>query len=188
MGLCASCLDPGFRAGRSSPEAATTMFSSRHRRIAAAIALVFISPALRGGVGARQNFDERLLAGHNRERAALGVPPLKWNEALARSARDWARHLARTGRFEHSPDNPWWLEPEGENLWGGTVGYYQPESMIGLWAAEKRDYRPGVFPNNSRSGAVENVSHYTQMVWARTGTVGCALKYRSQGRSSRLPL
>jgi hypothetical protein len=59
------------------------MFSSRHRRIAAALALVFISPALQGGVGARQNFEERLLAAHNRERAALGVPPLKWDETLA---------------------------------------------------------------------------------------------------------
>ena len=152
------------------------MFYSHNRRIAATIALLFLSPALQGGVGARQNFEDRLLAAHNRERAALGVPPLKWDETLVRSARDWARHLARTGRFEHSPESPWWSDPQGENLWGGTVGYYQPESMVGLWVAEKRDYKPGVFPDNSRSGAVENVSHYTQLVWARTGTVGCALE------------
>ena len=151
------------------------MSRSRHRRIAAAIALFFASLALQGGVGARQNFEERLLAAHNRERDAIGAPALKWDADLARSARDWARYLARTGRFEHSPEDPWYAEPEGENLWGGTVGYYQPESMVGLWAAEKRDYKPGVFPNNSRSGEVGNVSHYTQLVWARTGTVGCAL-------------
>jgi len=151
------------------------MSRSRHRRIAAAIALFFASPALQGGVGARQNFEERILAAHNRERDAIGAPALKWDPDLARSARDWARYLARTGRFEHSPEDPWYAEPEGENLWGGTVGYYQPESMVGLWAAEKRNYKPGVFPNNSRSGQVEDISHYTQLVWARTGTVGCAL-------------
>ena len=106
----------------------------------------------------------------------LGAAPLKWDPVLARSARDWARHLARTGRFEHSPDSPWWSDPEGENLWAGTVGYYQAESMVGLWAAEKRDYKAGVFPNNSRSGRVENVSHYTQLVWSSTGAVGCALE------------
>jgi hypothetical protein len=46
--------------------------------------------------------------------------------------------------------------------------------MVGLWAAEKRDYKPGVFPNNSRSGDVEQVGHYTQLIWSRTGQVGCA--------------
>ena len=151
------------------------MSRSRHRRIATAVALVFASPALQGGVGARQNLEERILAAHNRERDAVGAPALQWDQNLARSAQEWARFLARTGRFEHSPEDPWYSEPQGENLWGGTVGYYQPESMVGLWAAEKRDYKPGVFPDNSRSGQVGNVSHYTQLVWARTGTVGCAL-------------
>lgn len=151
------------------------MSPSRQRRIAVAVALLFVSPVLQGGLGPRQNFDERLLAAHNRERASIGAAPLKWDPVLARSARDWARHLARTGRFEHSPNSPW-SDPEGENLWAGTVGYYQPESMVGLWAAEKRDYKAGVFPNNSRSGRVENVSHYTQLVWSKTGALGCALE------------
>jgi hypothetical protein len=46
--------------------------------------------------------------------------------------------------------------------------------MVGLWVAEKKDYRPGVFPNNSRSGDVENVGHYTQLIWRGSGQVGCA--------------
>lgn len=152
------------------------MSLSRQRRIAVASALLLASPVLQGGLGPQQNFEERLLAAHNRERDSIGAAPLKWDPVLERSARDWARHLARTGRFEHSPDSPWWSDPEGENLWAGTVGYYQAESMVGLWAAEKRDYKAGFFPNNSRSGRVENVSHYTQLVWANTGAVGCALE------------
>jgi hypothetical protein len=152
------------------------MSRSRLRRVTSAIALVCVSPVLLGGLGPRQNFEERLLASQNRERDAMGVAPLTWDPVLARSARDWARYLARTGRFEHSPDGPWYMEAEGENLWAGTVGYYQPEAMVGLWTAEKRDFKPGVFPNNSRSGRVENVSHYTQLIWARTGAVGCALE------------
>lgn len=148
----------------------------RHHRIATALALLCASPVLLGGLGPRQNFEERLLAAQNRERDAMGVEPLQWDPMLARSARDWARHLARTGKFEHSPEDPWYADPEGENLWAGTVDYYQPEAMIGLWRAEKRDFKPGVFPNNSRSGRVENVSHYTQLIWARTGAVGCALE------------
>jgi hypothetical protein len=128
------------------------------------------------GVGPRQNFEERLLAAHNRERDAMGVEALRWDPALARSARDWARYLARSGKFEHSPDSPWYSDPEGENLWAGSVGYYQPEAMVGLWTAEKRDFKTGVFPNNSRDGNVESVSHYTQLIWSRTGAVGCALE------------
>ncbi|NUT01575.1 MAG: SCP-like extracellular [Sphingomonas sp.] len=152
------------------------MSHSRLRRVAAAVALVCTSPLLQGGVGPRQNFEERLLAAHNRERDAMGTTPLRWDPSLERSAREWARYLARTGKFEHSPEDPWWSEPEGENLWAGTVGRFQPESMVGLWKAEKRDFKAGVFPNNSRSGRVEDVGHYTQLIWARTGAVGCALE------------
>jgi uncharacterized protein YkwD len=126
-----------------------------------------------GAIGPRQNFDGRILEAHNRERTALGIQPLQWNAALAAEAQLWAQQLARSGRFEHSPDDP--SHPEGENLWAGTAGYYQPESMVGLWISEKRDFKPGVFPNNSRSGDIESVGHYTQVIWAASTDVGCGL-------------
>jgi hypothetical protein len=130
---------------------------------------------LAGGVGVRQNFDQRILSAHNRERNTLGVGSLTWNDDLAKDARHWARHLAANGKFEHSGDYPG-AEPQGENLWAGTAGYYQPETMVGLWVDEKRDYKPGVFPNNSRSGSLEAVAHYTQLIWRRTQKVGCAIE------------
>jgi len=49
--------------------------------------------------------------------------------------------------------------------------------MVGLWVAEKRDFKPGVFPANSRTGDVEAVGHYTQLVWRRSSAVGCALAH-----------
>ena len=131
------------------------------------------SPLLMGGTANRANFNERLLAAHNAERAAIGVPPLQWNDRLAADARLWADELAATGRFEHSPDEPG-QEPQGENLWAGTPRAFSPEAMVHLWVSEKRDYRPGIFPNNSRSGDVENVGHYTQLVWRASRQVGCA--------------
>jgi hypothetical protein len=137
------------------------------------VALLVSSPLLMGGTATRADFNERLLAAHNRERMALGVPPLAWNDQLAVEARSWAVQLAATGEFKHSPDAPG-KEPEGENLWAGTPRAFTPESMVGLWVAEKKDYHPGVFPNNSRSGDVENVGHYTQLIWRRSGEVGCA--------------
>lgn len=117
-------------------------------------------------------FDQRILAAHNREREGLGLAPLHWNAALAIAARAWADHLATTGRFEHAPENN--ASPEGENLWAGTKGYYRPEAMVDAWIREKRFFRPGTFPDNSTTGKVEDVGHYTQVVWRATREVGCA--------------
>jgi uncharacterized protein YkwD len=117
-------------------------------------------------------FDGRILAVHNRERQDLGLEPLSWNPALAESARRWAAYLAQTGRFEHAPENR--SAPEGENLWAGTRGYYTPEAMVGAWIREKRFFRPGVFPDNSTTGRVEDIGHYTQVIWRATREVGCA--------------
>ena len=142
------------------------------RRILA-LALLIGSPLLMGGTSWRANFNQRLLLAQNVERSAIGVSPLEWNDQLAAGAKVWASELAATGRFEHSPDEPG-TQPQGENLWAGTPGAYSPEAMIALWASEKKDYRPGVFPNNSKSGDVENVGHYTQLIWRGTGQVGCA--------------
>lgn len=142
-------------------------------RLLSSLALLLCSPLLAGGTVARADFNSRLLAAHNQVRAAIGVPPLMWNARLAADALIWANELAATGRFEHSPDAPD-AEPQGENLWAGTPRAFSPESMVGLWTAERVDYRPGVFPNNSRSGDVERVGHYTQMIWRETRQVGCA--------------
>jgi cysteine-rich secretory family protein len=155
------------------------MPSSARSRQLAAILLLLAAPALNGALGPHTNFDSRILAAHNRERSAADLSLLRWDADLAQSAAAWARHLARTGRFEHSPDHPG-EEIQGENLWAGTPGHYQPESMVGLWISEKRHFRPGVFPYNSRSGQVQDVSHYTQVMWRRSRAVGCAL---SRGRS-----
>lgn len=151
-------------------------------RKAVALAALAAAPCLTGSISRDVSFDSRLLASHNRERATAGVPALKWNPHLSASAAKWANHLARTGAFEHSQDEPG--QPvEGENLWAGTRNYYTPEAMVGLWIAEKRDFKPGLFPANSRAGDVERVGHYTQLMWRRTTDVGCAT---AQGRSEEV--
>ena len=47
--------------------------------------------------------------------------------------------------------------------------------MIGSWAAEKRLFTPGLFPEVSRSGHWGDVAHYTQMIWPGTTRMGCAI-------------
>ncbi len=131
-----------------------------------------LAPLLMGATGLSADFSQRVLDAQNQERARLGLAPLQWSPELAASARQWADHLAATGKFEHAPENR--AEPQGENLWAGTRGYYSPEAMVDAWVREKRYFKLGRFPDNSTTGNFEDVGHYTQLVWRDTGAVGCA--------------
>ena len=144
-------------------------------RLAAAAMLALCAPLIQGSSSRLASLETRLLAAHNRERDTTGVAALAWDTALAADAAQWAEHLAAVGDIEHSPDDPEDEDPQGENLWLGTAGAYSPEEMVGLWIEEKKHFRPGVFPQVSRTGNLEDVGHYTQLVWADTGRVGCAL-------------
>lgn len=146
-----------------------------NRKIALTIGLACLAPFTLGSIGPTTNLNQRVLASHNRERDAAGIPPLQWDDGLAQSAGRWAEHLKRLGYLEHYPDDPKDDDPQGENLWAGTKSYYTAESMVGLWIAEKRNFRPGIFPANSATGRLEDVGHYTQLMWRSTGKVGCAL-------------
>lgn len=116
-----------------------------------------------------------ILAVHNRERAALGVAPLRWDGALAASALACARSLAAAGQFRHCG--------LGENLWMGATGRFGAAQMAELWAAERRFFQPGLFPAVSRSGNWQDVGHYTQMVWRATTAVGCGAAAGADGRT-----
>ena len=119
----------------------------------------------------------RLLALHNRERALVGVPLLRWDPTLAASAASYGPALAASGRLQHSPRQT--RPGQRENLWMGTRGAYSVDQMFGSWAEEKRMFRPGIFPSVSTTGNWLDVSHYTTMIWPTTTLVGCAI-YSSQ--------
>ena len=143
-------------------------------RLAAAAAMALAAPLLSGATGRLTSLDDRLLAAHNRERDSAGIAPLAWDPALAAEAARWGRELARTGEFEHEPQDDS-DDPQGENLWAGTPGAWSPEEMVEGWIEEKRHYRPGRFPDNSTTGDYADVGHYTQLMWRSTDRVGCAL-------------
>lgn len=119
----------------------------------------------------RGGFAERLLAAHNAERERRGVPRFEWSARLAAQAQVWAATLARSNRFEHAADR----SGAGENLWMGSAGRYTPEAMIDGFVSEGRHFRPGRFPNVSRTGNWLDIGHYTQLIWPDTREVGCAV-------------
>jgi hypothetical protein len=114
-----------------------------------------------------------LLDAHNRERAAVGVPPLAWDNRLAAAAAAYARELAAQGSLRHSPRQA--RPGQGENLWMGTRGAFHPSVMVGSWSSEKAWFRPGIFPQVSRTGNWAQVGHYSQMIWPTTTRIGCAI-------------
>jgi hypothetical protein len=138
-------------------------------------ALCFLAAASAAPAAAQSAFDLRILAAHNAVRAQAKVPPLAWDPVLAAGAVQHASYLAATGQFVHSDRRA--RRGVGENLWMGPRT--SPEQMIGLWAAERSDFLPGIFPDVSRTRNWFDVSHYTQVVWPTTTRVGCAIR---QGR------
>lgn len=133
------------------------------------------APAPRGEGMLRQ----AMLEGHRKGRAAVGLPPLVWDEGLAASALAYARELARTGRFEHA-EQPQGPTRQGENLWMGTRGAYRYDEMMGHWLAERRNFVNLPVPQSSRTDQFGDVGHYTQIVWSRSTAVGCAMASNSR--------
>jgi hypothetical protein len=149
---------------------------SRPSKIICALAALFAAssaPAQPFLGGAAGELAQRLLAAHNRERALVGAPALRWDPDLAVHAASYGPTLASLGTLVHSPREG--RPGERENLaraWHGTMA---PEQLVGMWSSEKRLLKAGLFPAVSRSGRWEDVAHYTQMVWPTTTNVGCAI-------------
>ena len=113
-----------------------------------------------------QDLANEILAVHNRERTAVGVSPLTWNDNLAADAQTWAQHISTTGQFIHDPESP-----GGENIAGfnPSMGVSAPGEGQSLWVDEKQNWQGGVLtPENWYP-----TGHYTQMVWKDTQEVGC---------------
>ena len=126
----------------------------------------------------------KIVALHNRYRAEVGVPAVKWSEAVQKSAGEWALHLAEDEglRMVHAGRRSTY----GENLSGGP----------GVWSTDKGAYtalefavaRFGQEKNNYKGAPVSvdsnfyKYGHYTQMVWRTTREIGCAVATRKDIR------
>ena len=144
------------------------------RILFAVIALLGAVPAAGQRLeGATGTLAQRLLAAHNRERAAVGAPTLVWDSKLAADAASYGPVLASLRKLVHSPRET--RPGERENLAMAFHGTLSAEQLVDLWSREKLLLTPGLFPNVSRTGKWEDIAHYTQMVWPTTTCVGCAI-------------
>jgi hypothetical protein len=146
-------------------------------KVLAALAMVPLFGAVPSDEGYRA-FKQAMIDTHNDARDAVGVPALAWDDKLADDAQDWADHIARTGRYEHS-SWPRGRDPagEGENMLSGVDGLYGYLDMVGFWVAEKRVFTNRPSPDFSRTGRWQDAGHYAQMVWRGTTRIGCGLAH-----------
>ena len=108
---------------------------------------------------------QEFIDAHNRWRADVGVPPLKWNENLENYAAEWAVINGKKGcKMVHRDKSPY-----GENLYWSSGMAFSPKGSVDSWGSEIKDY------NHEPVGQEKAmVGHYTQIVWRTTTEVGCA--------------
>ncbi|KAM5263768.1 cysteine-rich secretory protein LCCL domain-containing 2 [Ctenodactylus gundi] len=121
---------------------------------------------------------EEILALHNKLRGQVYPPAsnmeyMTWDEELERSAVAWAQECL----WEHGPTQL--LVSIGQNLavhWGR---YRSPAFHVQSWYDEVKDYTYP-YPHECNPWCPERCSgsmctHYTQIVWATTNKIGCAV-------------
>ncbi|XP_077957212.1 GLIPR1-like protein 1 [Gasterosteus aculeatus] len=128
-------------------------------------------------------FIKECVRGHNEARSSVSPPAsdmlnMTWDEALAITARAWARHCV----YEHNSylKDVRRVHPTfssvGENIWAG----YPPSSFhvtgaIKNWVDEKQFY------TYSSNVCTKVCGHYTQVVWGSSFKVGCAVQLCPNG-------
>ncbi|XP_014859073.1 PREDICTED: glioma pathogenesis-related protein 1 isoform X2 [Poecilia mexicana] len=131
--------------------------------------------------------DEKFIAEcveeHNKARSAVRPPAndmlyMSWDEALAITARAWGKHcdfkhnvhLREVGRMHPT------FTSVGENIWTGyPPNMFSVKSAVQSWVDEVQDY------SYEENNCTAVCGHYTQVVWARSYKVGCAVVHCPHG-------
>uniref|UniRef100_A0A3Q2VHX7 GLI pathogenesis related 1 n=1 Tax=Haplochromis burtoni TaxID=8153 RepID=A0A3Q2VHX7_HAPBU len=131
-------------------------------------------------------FIEECVKEHNLARSSVSPPAtdmlyMTWDEALAITAKAWAKRCI----FDHNiylkdasrvhPTFP----SVGENIWTAhPPSQFNTSKAIKRWVDEVKDYS---YQENSCNKVC---GHYTQVVWASTYKVGCAVQLCPDGINS----
>ncbi|HYA84919.1 MAG TPA: CAP domain-containing protein [Candidatus Bathyarchaeia archaeon] len=108
-----------------------------------------------------------ILAIHNRERAAVGVPPLAWSDKLAADAKTEAEYLVTVGKLTHEGCGS--CNGSGNLAEGGTG--ISTAQLVQFWVNEKAKWHSGTILTEANWYPT---GHYTQMIWKTTTHIGCA--------------
>ncbi|XP_038235975.1 glioma pathogenesis-related protein 1-like [Dermochelys coriacea] len=123
-------------------------------------------------------FIKKCVNAHNNFRSKVNPPAsnmfhMSWDSALAKSAKAWAKRC----HFDHNvylkvrgkvhPN----FTPVGENIWTGSLSLFSVSAAISKWYNEVTDY------DFETHYCTRMCGHYTQVVWATSYKVGCAVQF-----------
>ncbi|KAL0611454.1 Glioma pathogenesis-related protein 1 [Plecturocebus cupreus] len=98
---------------------------------------------------------------------------MTWDPALAQIAKAWATNCQFSHNTRLKP--PHKLHPNftslGENIWTGSLSAFSVSSAITNWYDEIQDY------DFKTRECTKVCGHYTQVVWADSYKVGCAVQF-----------
>ncbi|GJN32582.1 hypothetical protein PR202_gb21096 [Eleusine coracana subsp. coracana] len=108
--------------------------------------------------------------GHNKVRERYGVPPMKWNNKLARYARRWSNAMRKDCQLLHSGGNSY-----GESVFrsGKSTGWNATaKDAVWSWSAEEPLY------DKSTGKCVagrpyKDCGHFSLMVSEKNQKIGC---------------
>ncbi|XP_056132241.1 GLIPR1-like protein 1 [Lampris incognitus] len=120
---------------------------------------------------------------HNEVRSLVEPPAtdmlhMTWDAGLAKTAQAWARHCDFSHNIQLSKAGQ--MHPVfrsvGENLWVGTPpSTFTVSRAMDLWVNEKEHY------SYRQNTCTDVCGHYTQVVWASSFKVGCAVQVCPKG-------
>ncbi|KAM9389534.1 glioma pathogenesis-related protein 1 [Phaethornis superciliosus] len=126
-------------------------------------------------------FIEECVKTHNRFRSGVNPPAsnmlyMSWDPDLAMTAKAWSKkclfkhniYLRVPGRAHPK------FTPVGENLWTGSLSVFTVQGAITSWYNEVSAYDYATNTCRTKCG------HYTQVVWATSYKVGCAVHFCSR--------
>ncbi|XP_055610035.1 uncharacterized protein LOC129756979 isoform X1 [Uranotaenia lowii] len=113
-------------------------------------------------------FQQEVLAEHNRLRALHSAAPLRLNPEISRYAQEWAQNIASRNTLQHRSNNKY-----GENLYAmfGKTDISGAEA-VQSWYQEKKDY---IFGPADPGGNFSRVGHFTQVVWKASTELGVGM-------------
>ncbi|NXC59764.1 GLIP1 protein, partial [Aleadryas rufinucha] len=123
-------------------------------------------------------FIEECVQTHNTIRSGVDPPAsnmlyMSWDPDLAKTAKAWAKkclfkhnvHLKERGKTHPR------FRSAGENIWTGSISAFTVKGAITSWYSEVQFY------TYNTNGCSKVCGHYTQVVWATSYKVGCAVHF-----------
>ncbi|KAF0927879.1 hypothetical protein E2562_036800 [Oryza meyeriana var. granulata] len=154
------------------PHLANKLFNSSSSSSSAPAAAAPAPPAglvsRTNGTGSYKGMPREFVNLHNKLRARYGVPPMRWDNKLARQARRWSDAMRGECVLRHSNTK------FGESLFIGRDGWNATASdAVNTWAGEERIY-------DRQTGRCTGGRHFREcghfafMVRPRFSRIGCA--------------